>query len=65
MSLLTTLPGLINAHMHSPYGPWVRGVTRSRPFEMWMGDIMAREQVRVKTVTPDKLARAKRCGGRR
>ena len=44
MSLLTTLPGLVNAHLHSPYGPWVRGVTRSRPFEMWMGDIMAREE---------------------
>ncbi len=44
MSLLTHLPGLINAHLHSPYGPWVRGVTRSRPFEMWMGDIMAREE---------------------
>ena len=43
MPLLTTLPGLVNAHMHSPYGPWVRGITRSRPFEMWMGDIMARE----------------------
>ncbi len=40
---ITALPGLVNAHLHSPYGPWARGVTRSRPFEMWMGDIMARE----------------------
>ena len=37
------LPGLVNAHLHSPYGPYSRGVTRSRPFEIWMGDIMARE----------------------
>jgi len=43
MGLVTTLPSLVNAHLHSPYGPWVRGVTRSRPFELWMGDIMARE----------------------
>lgn len=52
MTLLTTLPGLINAHLHSPYGPWVRGVTRSRPFEMWMGDIMAREEA---PLTPNEI----------
>jgi 5-methylthioadenosine/S-adenosylhomocysteine deaminase len=43
MTLLKTLPGLVNAHLHSPYGPQYRGVTRSRPFEAWMGDVMARE----------------------
>jgi cytosine/adenosine deaminase-related metal-dependent hydrolase len=41
--VITSLPGLVNAHMHSPYGPWTRGITRSRPFELWMADIMARE----------------------
>lgn len=43
MSLLSTLPGLVNAHLHSPYGPQYRGVTRTRPFESWMADVMARE----------------------
>jgi cytosine/adenosine deaminase-related metal-dependent hydrolase len=43
--VISTLPGLVNAHLHSPYGPWTRGVTRSRPFELWMADIMAREDV--------------------
>lgn len=41
--LLETLPGLVNAHTHSPYGPYCRGLTRSAPFEVWMADIMARE----------------------
>ncbi|MBP7693517.1 MAG: amidohydrolase family protein [Anaerolineales bacterium] len=41
--LLDSLPGLVNAHTHSPYGPYCRGLTRSAPFEVWMADIMARE----------------------
>ncbi len=35
--LLTSLPGLVNAHLHSPNPPY-KGVTRSRPFEMWLAD---------------------------
>lgn len=41
-----TLPGLVNAHVHSPYGPQCTGVTRSRPFEAWMIDIMIRQDRR-------------------
>jgi cytosine/adenosine deaminase-related metal-dependent hydrolase len=52
MSLLPTLPGLVNAHLHSPYGPQYRGVTRSRPFEAWMGDVMARE---TRPLTPEEV----------
>jgi 5-methylthioadenosine/S-adenosylhomocysteine deaminase len=52
MTLLKTLPGLVNAHLHSPYGPQYRGVTRSRPFEAWMGDVMARE---TRPATPDEV----------
>jgi 5-methylthioadenosine/S-adenosylhomocysteine deaminase len=42
----TTLPGLVNAHIHSPYGPQCTGVTRSRSFEAWMIDIMIRQDGR-------------------
>ena len=52
MSLLSSLPGLVNAHLHSPYGPQYRGVTRSRPFEAWMGDVMARE---ARPATPEEV----------
>jgi 5-methylthioadenosine/S-adenosylhomocysteine deaminase len=32
--LKKTLPGLVNAHTHSPLAP-LKGLTRSRPFEQW------------------------------
>lgn len=41
--LLTTLPGLVNAHLHDPNARY-QGVTRSRPFEMWFADRMARQE---------------------
>ncbi|MBL8056773.1 MAG: amidohydrolase family protein [Anaerolineales bacterium] len=50
--LLETLPGLVNAHTHSPYGPYCRGLTRSAPFEVWMADIMARE---ARALTPAEV----------
>ena len=50
--MLTILPGLVNAHLHGPYGPQYRGLTRSRPFEAWMADVMARES---RPPTPDEL----------
>ena len=53
MTLLKTFPGMVNAHLHSPYGPQCRGVTRSRPFEAWMVDIMARE---THPATPDEVS---------
>src|SRR5262245_45364503 len=52
MSLIATLPSLVNAHLHSPYGPQYRGVTRTLPFEVWMGDVMARE---TRPATPEEV----------
>ncbi|MFQ5880209.1 MAG: amidohydrolase family protein [Dehalococcoidia bacterium] len=50
--LLTTLPGFVNAHLHSPFAPY-RGVTRTRPFEMWFADRAARQEGQP---TPDEMA---------
>ena len=49
--LLTALPGFVNAHLHSPTAPY-RGLTRSRPFEMWFADRNARQG---SPLTPEEL----------
>lgn len=51
-NLITTLPGFVNAHLHSPSAPW-KGITRSQPFEAWFVDRSARA---TGLLTPEEAA---------
>lgn len=50
--LTNVLPGLVNAHTHSPVAP-LKGLTRSRPFEAWFMERPARQ---VGQPSPERLA---------
>jgi len=43
MSLVTTLPGLVNAHVHGAYGPQFRGLRPSLQFERYLVDVACRD----------------------
>lgn len=43
IGLLTMLPGFVNAHLHSTSAPQ-KSMFRSRPFEMWFLDRLARQE---------------------
>lgn len=50
--LTTTVKGLVNAHTHSFRAPY-KGITRSRPFDMWFADASARQE---RDATPEEVA---------
>lgn len=51
--MLKSLPGFVNAHTHSPYGPQYAGVTGTQSFESYIIDITARQK---DPYTPKELA---------
>jgi cytosine/adenosine deaminase-related metal-dependent hydrolase len=50
--MLDSLPAFVNAHTHGPIAPY-KGLTRSRPFEMWFVERAARQ---AQPPTPEDLA---------
>jgi 5-methylthioadenosine/S-adenosylhomocysteine deaminase len=53
MGPITSLPGFVNAHTHSPYGPHYSGVSGTSAFEEYILDITLRQEA---DYTPDELA---------
>jgi 5-methylthioadenosine/S-adenosylhomocysteine deaminase len=53
MGPITSLPGFVNAHTHSPYGPHYSGVSGTSSFEKYILDITLRQEA---DYTPDELA---------
>jgi len=51
-TLVRTLPGLTNAHIHGTYGPQFRGIKESRRFDVGGVNLMAREE---HPPTPDEF----------